>query len=244
MLLLLQAEELGKDLASRRQRSVSAVINSSRQQLTPEQEAQLLAGTPSSRILDLLMSLATAAERIQILPDCFTPPAAVESSAAAVAAEAAVGVGTAAEGRAAAGVEQGGDSERIKARQGRAVADVGSRRQPLEATASAAAAAAEGEAVAGEAGAKAAAAAGEELPLEGEETEELWCTPLQLLNEINSRMKAVAGGGDEDGGGKGSGESQEARALLTGGGSHLSGEEYVVALSELRQHIAEVWLHF
>ncbi|KAJ9513995.1 hypothetical protein QJQ45_021080 [Haematococcus lacustris] len=72
MVYLLQANELAKDLRGRRRSSVASLL--ARIQVSPEQRDQLLAGSAASRILDLLLSMGSTAERVALLPDCFTPP--------------------------------------------------------------------------------------------------------------------------------------------------------------------------
>ncbi|KAL6763396.1 hypothetical protein V8C86DRAFT_2431838 [Haematococcus lacustris] len=67
-----QANELAKDLRVRRRSSVASLL--ARIQVSPEQRDQLLAGSAASRILDLLLSMGSTAERVALLPDCFTPP--------------------------------------------------------------------------------------------------------------------------------------------------------------------------
>ncbi|KAJ9513702.1 hypothetical protein QJQ45_015456 [Haematococcus lacustris] len=67
-----QANELAKDLRARRRSSVASLL--ARIQVSPEQRDQLLAGSAASRILDLLLSMGSTAERVALLPDCFTPP--------------------------------------------------------------------------------------------------------------------------------------------------------------------------
>ncbi|EFJ53231.1 hypothetical protein VOLCADRAFT_86310 [Volvox carteri f. nagariensis] len=66
------ARELATDLRDRRKRSVQSMIG--RAQLTPEQADKLLAGSNASRILDMLLTLPSSADRLACLPDCFTPP--------------------------------------------------------------------------------------------------------------------------------------------------------------------------
>jgi hypothetical protein len=97
-----------------------------------------------------------------------------------------------------------------------------------------------------------------------EETDELWCTPMQLLNEIDRRLNAAAGAAA--GGTNSRVSSSTAGALPTGDGSSGSSaaaalpaagasqgsvnagppagapEEADVVLRELRQHIQAQWL--
>ncbi|KAF8058463.1 hypothetical protein HT031_005587 [Scenedesmus sp. PABB004] len=113
------AAELAADLSGRRRSTLAAMMGRTR--VTPEQQAALMAGSPASRIADLLLTLPSGAERLALLPDCFTPPPPPGRG-----------------GDAAAAAQQpgGGGGE--------------------------------------------------------EETEELWCTPAQLLNELDARLKAAA----------------------------------------------------
>lgn len=69
---------------------------------------------------------------------------------------------------------------------------------------------------------------------EDEETDQIWCTPLQLLNEINGRISHLEGAG---GGGWG-----QQRQALAGGGHGLSREAYVAALQQLRAAVESRWL--
>ncbi|GLC40168.1 hypothetical protein PLESTM_001007700 [Pleodorina starrii] len=57
-----QARELAVDLRARRKRSVQSMIG--RAQLTPEQADKLLAGSNASRILDMLLTLPSSADRL------------------------------------------------------------------------------------------------------------------------------------------------------------------------------------
>ena len=169
-----EAAELAEDMRARRRRSFAAILGRVKI-ATPEQEAALLAPSAASRILDLLLSLATHAERAALLPDCFTPPPP-----------------------AAATAEGGG-------------------------------------------AAAAAAAAATPVPpqqgvVEGDETDELWCTPLQLLNEVDARVRDVV----EAPAARAAGGESAPRAIGTAGG--LSGEAYAAALRELREEVAKRWL--
>ncbi len=191
-----QAGELAQDLANRRRRSVASILG--RVQVTPEQAAQLMAGSaavrrllrwprvdptarPASRrasrdaellrscwhasqarILDLLLALPDAQERVALLPDCFTPPAP------------------------------------------------------------------------GEAGASAGAGGGAPADAAAEETEELWCTPAQLLSELDARLKQLSA---PAAGGAASPPSGGAPRALPAVEGQLVGEELKLALVELRTHV-------
>jgi hypothetical protein len=74
------AADLAQDLKRRRKRSVASIIG--RAKLTAEQADMLKAGTAASRILDMLIMQPTVQARLDLLPDCFTPPASSLSSAA------------------------------------------------------------------------------------------------------------------------------------------------------------------
>jgi hypothetical protein len=74
---------------------------------------------------------------------------------------------------------------------------------------------------------------------EDAETDELWCTPLQLLNEIDARVRDVV----EARGGGGFIRLRQGEQAALGGGSHgLSGGAYEAALRHLRAAVAERWL--
>jgi hypothetical protein len=97
-----------------------------------------------------------------------------------------------------------------------------------------------------------------------EETDELWCTPMQLLNEIDRRLNAAAAAAAAAAGADSQASSSSAGALPSGGGSSGSaaaalpaagasqgtvyagmpgdGPEDAVVLRELRQHIQGQWL--
>jgi hypothetical protein len=68
-----------------------------------------------------------------------------------------------------------------------------------------------------------------------EEYDELWCTPSQLLQEVESRCSAVAAAADGAGGAGGA-------AQLPGAAAHLQGGGYVAALQQLRDAIRGQWL--
>lgn len=106
------------------------------------------------------------------------------------------------------------------------------------------------------AAAAAAAAAGGGVEEEGE-TDELWCTPMQLLNEIDRRLNAAAAGEQPAGssavqalpaGNSSSSSSNAQAAALEAPGdagseeAGLFGEELAAALQELREHIQQQWL--
>jgi hypothetical protein len=80
--------------------------------------------------------------------------------------------------------------------------------------------------------------------VEGDETDELWCTPLQLLNEIDARARDVVegGGGSSRSGGGGSNGSGGGSTPLLGGGHGLSGAAYAEALALLRAAVAGRWV--
>jgi hypothetical protein len=63
-----------------------------------------------------------------------------------------------------------------------------------------------------------------------EETEELWCTPMQLLNEIEARLKAAAAAAD----GQAESNSSSSRTAL-GAGSSSSSLESVAEQQQQRQ---------
>ncbi|GBF96040.1 hypothetical protein Rsub_08855 [Raphidocelis subcapitata] len=164
-----EAAELADDMRARRRRSFAAVVGRMRID-SPEAEAALLAPSAASRILDLLLSLGSEAERAALLPDCFLPPPAADA-------------------------QPGGGS-------------------------------------------------GGSGVVEGAETDELWCTPLQLLTEVEARARAAAAPPEasarDGGGGGGEGAPQQQRML--GGGHGLVGEAYVAALAHLRGVVTERWL--
>lgn len=66
------------------------------------------------------------------------------------------------------------------------------------------------------------------------DTDELWCTPPQLLNEVDARLAALAGSGARGGG--------AAQQALPGGGHGLSRPAYEAALRHLRGAVAERWM--
>lgn len=91
-----------------------------------------------------------------------------------------------------------------------------------------------------------------------EETEELWCTPAQLLSEVDGRLGKIRGAGaqgTQPGGGAGGagpagvgtgasrfgafGQEQQALAAPEG---QLVGPELVAALEQLREHVYEHWV--
>lgn len=84
----------------------------------------------------------------------------------------------------------------------------------------------------------------------GEETDEIWCMPLQLLNEVDSRLREVAGAsGERNGSSDGRSNSGAGLPLPRGpqqrmiaGGHGLSGDAYVAALRHLRETVAAQWL--
>jgi len=82
--------------------------------------------------------------------------------------------------------------------------------------------------------------------VEGEETDELWCTPLQLLNEIDARAQEVeqSGRAANVGGGEGGGAPSQRpqQQMLGGGGQGLTGEAYFAALSHLREAVSVRWM--
>lgn len=67
----------------------------------------------------------------------------------------------------------------------------------------------------------------------GQEYDELWCTPSQLLQEVESRCSAVAAGAAAAAG---------AVAQLPGAAAHLAGGQYSEALLQLRDAIRGQWL--
>jgi hypothetical protein len=171
---LAAADELASEARQRQRSSLAAFVG--RAPLTAEAEASLLAGTAAARILDLLLSFETAQERLDLLPDCFTPPPPLDGAAEA-------------EMR---GVDK--DDE--------------------------------------------------------EETEELWCTPLQLLLEVEARLRAATttgAGGGSAGVGLFGGPGVVAGAVVARGGSKgeigAGGDAAPVeALEELRAAIRASWL--
>jgi hypothetical protein len=157
------AEELAVDMRSRRKRSVQSLIG--RAKLSAEQADTLMAGSAASRILDMLLSLPTPAERAALLPDCFTPPARA--------------------------------------------ADGGSRSD-------------EG------------GAGGEQA-----QEEEMWCTPSQMLSEVEARVRAVSGDGL---GGADALGAAGTRVALPVARHQLTGPELLDALQQLRAGIKGSWL--
>lgn len=137
----MQAADLGEELKGRRAKTVASILG--RVKVTDDQAAAIMAGSAASRILDLLISMPDAQERVALLPDCFTPP---DPNAA--------------------------PSD-----------------QP-------------------------------QVDENGQETEALWCTPAQLLTEIEARLRAVKAledGNDENGQTKPGGASSQSR--MSGFGS-------------------------
>ena len=179
-----EAEVLAADVRKMRKRSVAALIG--RKQLTPEQADRLKAGSPASRILDMLLTVGLHEEREALLPDCFTPP----------------------EGSAAAGAAAG---------------------EP------------------GQSGLDGDAAAGQQGAPSGDDgTEELWCTPAQLLSEVDVRIRSVVGSSvGPDGvpeqivGDVGRGRPA---AQLAPGPEQLVGPALVQALQQLRAAIMQRFL--
>lgn len=174
-----EAEVLAADVRKMRKRSVAALIG--RKQLTPEQADRLKAGSPASRILDMLLTVGLHEEREALLPDCFTPP----------------------EGSAAAGAAAG---------------------EP------------------GQSGLDGGAAAGQQGAPSGDDgTEELWCTPAQLLSEVDVRIRSVVGSSvGPDGVPEPSvGDAGRGRpaAQLAPGPDQLVGPALVQALQQLRAAI-------
>ena len=150
-------------MRARRRRSFAAVVGRLRID-SPEAEAALLGPSAAARILDLLLSLGSEAERAALLPDCFTPPPADQG-------------------------QSGGSGV-----------------------------------------------------VEGEETDELWCTPLQLLNEVDARAREVAASSEAAARGGDGAAAVGPRQRMLGGGHGLSGEAYVAALAHIRGVVAERWL--
>jgi hypothetical protein len=86
-----------------------------------------------------------------------------------------------------------------------------------------------------------ATGAGADADAGGEEL--LWCTPAQMMNEIDGRLRALsgeaAGGSGRPPGGL---QRQQQQPLLEGGGHKLKGEAYERALRALRAEVSERWL--
>ncbi|GIL62300.1 hypothetical protein Vafri_16578, partial [Volvox africanus] len=161
------AQELAVDLRSRRKRSVQSMIG--RAQLTPEQADKLLAGSNASRILDMLLTLPSSADRLAHLPDCFTPPDDT------VAVDGGV---------------LGGSSAMI-------------------------------------------------APSPASDSEELvWCTPSQLLVELNARLQSLEGRGPQLGFIAAPGPELSGAPSA----SFLTGEELLSELKILRDEVRRTWL--
>jgi hypothetical protein len=149
-------------MRERKRRSYAAVVG--RAKLTAEQEEALLSGSAASRILDMLLGLEAHEQRVDLLPDCFTPPSDQEQQAAS----------------SSGGGGAGG----------------------------------------------------------GEDSDLLWCSPLQLLNEIDVRLKAVSQQGSGGDGAAGGGQ----RLRLLQGVHGLKGQAYEAALVQLGAVIQGQWL--
>ncbi|KXZ45834.1 hypothetical protein GPECTOR_50g628 [Gonium pectorale] len=169
-----KAKELAVDLRARRKRSVQAMIG--RAQLTPEQADRLMAGSNASRILDMLLQLPSAADRLACLPDCFTPPDAELLATVSAAGD---------DGRAAPAMS---------------------------------------------------------APSPTSDSEDLvWCTPSQLLVELEARLQRLEGRGPRpplEGG-------QPPAAMLAppgAGAGSLTGEELLAELRALRDEVRRTWL--
>ncbi|GLC36716.1 hypothetical protein PLESTB_000790400 [Pleodorina starrii] len=176
-----QARELAVDLRARRKRSVQSMIG--RAQLTPEQADKLLAGSNASRILDMLLTLPSSADRLACLPDCFQPP---DDDAAAAAAAA------------AGGADADGESD-------------GDGRSP-------------------------AAMAAPSLESDAEEL--VWCTPSQLLVELEARLQRLEGRGPRP-----APVGEAGPQLLAAPGVHsLTGEALLGELRLLREEVRRRWL--
>ncbi|GAX85746.1 hypothetical protein CEUSTIGMA_g13161.t1 [Chlamydomonas eustigma] len=165
------ATDLAQELKGRRKRSVASIIG--RAKLTTEQADVLKAGTSASRILDMLLMQPTLQARLDLLPDCFTPPA--QSSRNSLLAQ---------------------TEEQPSQPQCFAIsAEVSS------------------------------------------DSEELWCTPSQLLSELEVRIRVISGGSSRDPSGYNNGA-----LLLPQGSVQLNGPELVTELVALRDHIKLSWL--
>lgn len=202
-----QGHELAKDLAgelkTRRKRSVASIIG--RAQLTPEQADRLKAGSNASRILDMLLTLPSTADRLACLPDCFTPPEPQP--------------------------ELEPNQQHQQPTAGPAPASPHSSSSgglPTASGAPATPSAASGQ----------GSGAGEQEEA-GAETEELWCTPAQLLSEIESRLQRMEGRGPRP-----PAEMAAAHAALLGPGlgGGLVGEALGRELGALREAVREQWL--
>lgn len=167
------AAELAVDLKGRKKRSVASIIG--RAKLTAEQADRLKAGTAAARILDMLLTLPTQAERLSCLPDCFTPPEAVAGPA---------GAGAVAEAEAQEGTS--------------------------------------GEAV--------------DEADEGETSEALWCTPPQMLSELEVRIRSISAAGRQ------ASSSTTVAMLSAGEDARLTGPELLAAMEGLRADIRQTWL--
>ncbi|MEW5302808.1 MAG: hypothetical protein WDW38_004080 [Sanguina aurantia] len=157
-----QAKELEADLRLRRAKSVSHMIG--RVQLNPEEADRLLAGTAASRILDMLLLMPSHQERESILPDCFTPPTPPPPPPTSPKAAAAASAAAGSSSRSTSSSSPGGSES-------------SSGSSPSE-DAAKAAKSVQDDSPAGDA--------------QEPETDELWCTPAQLLNELDTRLKAEA----------------------------------------------------
>lgn len=74
-----------------------------------------------------------------------------------------------------------------------------------------------------------------------DETEQLWCTPSQLLSEVESRIAAVRGGAGSTAAARRLGGEGQAAALPIGGPG-LTGPALLDALQQLRAQIKASWL--
>jgi hypothetical protein len=88
---------------------------------------------------------------------------------------------------------------------------------------------------------------------EEEDSDELWCTPMQLLNEVDRRLRAAAPADGTAGGGTAAaalpgGSSSSGQPLLLPGADVSTAKDEppspatLFALQELRQHIEGRWL--
>lgn len=156
----------------------------------------------------MLLALPTAGERAAFLPDCFTPPPEEPAGPASA------GTGAAAAAVAAPAASSAGAGGAA----GSAGSGVG---------ASSSGSVSSSSAVSGETGA-AGASDSEDL---------LWCTPSQMLTEIDARLKALAGGASA-GAGATAAAAANGRLLALPGG--LSGQEYQKALNDLREVVSAI----
>lgn len=234
---LLQASELADDMRTRRRRSFAAVVGRTR--LTAEQEQQLLSASFASRILDLLLALDSHEERVAMLPDCFTPPAETCSQPEGETETWEEGATPSRHGFSQSDATHVSECA-TESSAGSASSNSSRRAEHSSVTTANSSSAGGMDEATGSSNSQSAESSSIPEAEDDDDDEDIWCTPLQLLNEIDSRLKAVTSSS------KGTLDVQPGtpqQQLLTGGQAHnMSGGQYINELQRLRDEVKRQWL--